>query len=133
MTKTVFITGATSGFGKATAELFAENGYNLIITGRRQERLDILSEKLKLKHDIDIISLCFDVRNKEAVVNGINSLDNTKIDLLINNAGLASGVNKIQDGSLDDWDKMIDHTLSATISGTSLIIKGTGFIKPIHM
>tara|TARA_B100000809_G_scaffold248154_1_gene277965 strand:- start:12024 stop:12776 length:753 start_codon:yes stop_codon:yes gene_type:complete len=115
MTKTVFITGATSGFGKATAELFAENGYNLIITGRRQERLDTLSEKLKLKHSIDIISLCFDVRNKEAVVNTINSLDNTKIDLLINNAGLASGVNKIQDGSLDDWDKMIDTNIKGLL------------------
>lgn len=115
MTKTVFITGATSGFGKATAELFAENGYNLIITGRRQERLDTLSEKLKLKHHIDIISLCFDVRNKEAVVNSINSLDNTKIDLLINNAGLASGVNKIHNGSLDDWDKMIDTNIKGLL------------------
>ena len=122
MTKTVFITGATSGFGKSTAELFAKNGYNLIITGRRQERLETLSEKLKLKHDIDIISLCFDVRNKEAVVNAINSLDNTKIDLLINNAGLASGVNKIQDGSLDDWDKMIDTNIKGLLYVSRAII-----------
>lgn len=122
MTKTVFITGATSGFGKSTAKLFAENGYNLIITGRRQERLETLSEKLKLKHDIDIISLCFDVRNKEAVVNAINSLDNTKIDLLINNAGLASGVNKIQDGSLDDWDKMIDTNIKGLLYVSRAII-----------
>ena len=102
MLKTVFITGATFGFGKATAELFTENGYNLIIARRRQERLDTLSEKLKFNQGVDIVSPCFDVRNKEVVVNVVNNLDNTKIDLLINNTGLASGVNKMPDGSLDD-------------------------------
>ena len=96
MSKTIFITGATSGFGKATAEIFAKNGYNIIITGRRKEKLNSLSKKLKSKHGIDVISLCFDVRNNNEVVRAINSLPNKKIDVLINNAGLASGLNKIQ-------------------------------------
>jgi len=115
MSKTVFITGATSGFGKATAEIFAENGFNLIITGRRQERLESLAKNLKSKHGVDIVSLCFDVRNSEDVIQAINSLENKKIDLLINNAGLASGVDKIQNGSLDDWDKMIDTNIKGLL------------------
>jgi NADP-dependent 3-hydroxy acid dehydrogenase YdfG len=115
MSKTVFITGATAGFGKATAELFAENGYNLIITGRRNERLDDFSKKLKLNHGVEVTPLCFDVRNKEEVTSAINSLKSKKIDILVNNAGLASGVNKMQDGLLEDWDKMIDTNVKGLL------------------
>ena len=115
MSKTIFITGATSGFGKAAAELFAENNHNLIITGRRKERLNALATELKSKHGVDVISLCFDVRDNNAVVRAINSLPNKKIDVLINNAGLASGLNKIQNGLLDDWEKMIDTNIKGLL------------------
>ncbi|MDG1477256.1 MAG: SDR family NAD(P)-dependent oxidoreductase [Vicingaceae bacterium] len=115
MAKTVFITGATSGFGKATAEIFAGNGDNVIITGRRQELLNTLSKQLKLEHNVKVTSLCFDVRNNDEVVAAINSLENKVIDILINNAGLASGINKIQDGALDDWDKMIDTNVKGLL------------------
>lgn len=122
MAKTIFITGATSGFGKATAELFAKNGDNIIITGRRKERLSLLANKLTSKHGVEVVSLCFDVRNNDEVISAINSLNNKKIDLLVNNAGLASGLNKIQDGSLDDWEKMIDTNVKGLLYVSKAII-----------
>ena len=115
MSKTVFVTGATSGFGMATARLFAENGYNLVVAGRRKDRLEKLSNELQNNHGVDVVSLCFDVRENNSVVNAINSLPNKSIDILINNAGLASGLNKIQDGSLSDWDKMIDTNIKGLL------------------
>ncbi|MFK8045592.1 MAG: SDR family NAD(P)-dependent oxidoreductase [Crocinitomicaceae bacterium] len=116
MAKTVFITGATSGFGEACAELFAKNNYRVIITGRRQERLDSLCNKLKAK-GIDVLPLCFDVRGKLAVSNAFKSLpENWQIiDVLINNAGLASGMGHIQDGDIEDWDKMIDTNVKGLL------------------
>ena len=122
MAKTVFITGATSGFGKATATLFAENGCNLIITGRRKDRLEALSEELKNKHSASVVSLCFDVRDNEAVVASITSLQNKNIDVLVNNAGLASGLSKIQNGSLDDWEKMIDTNVKGLLYVSKMIM-----------
>ncbi|MCO6499640.1 MAG: SDR family NAD(P)-dependent oxidoreductase [Vicingus serpentipes] len=115
MNRNIFITGATSGFGKAAAKLFAEKGDNLIITGRRKERLDALTKELIDKYNIAVTPLCFDVRNNEEVVNAINSLTNKNIDVLVNNAGLASGLNRIQDGSLDDWEKMIDTNIKGLL------------------
>jgi len=115
MSKNIFITGATSGFGKAAAKIFAENGHNLIITGRRKERLDSLAKDLKSKHNVEVVPLCFDVRNKESVFSAIKNLPNKKIDVLVNNAGLASGINKIQDGLLDDWEKMIDTNIKGLL------------------
>jgi 3-hydroxy acid dehydrogenase/malonic semialdehyde reductase len=120
--KTIFITGATSGFGKAAAQIFAENGNHLIITGRRKERLEALSKEIMLKHSVVITTLCFDVRNNEEVVAAVNSLSNKKIDVLINNAGLASGLNKIQDGLLDDWEKMIDTNIKGLLYVSKAII-----------
>ncbi|MGB0888538.1 MAG: SDR family NAD(P)-dependent oxidoreductase, partial [Vicingaceae bacterium] len=122
MNKTVLITGATAGFGKATAELFAENGDHLIITGRRQERLDLLSKNLTLKHGVEVTTLCFDVRDNNAVVKAINSISHKKIDILINNAGLASGIDKIQDGLLDDWEKMIDTNIKGLLYVSKAIV-----------
>ena len=115
MSKTVFITGATSGFGEATARLFAKHGHHLIITGRRKDRLENLSQELTDKYNIDVTPLCFDVRNNDEVIRSINSLSNKNIDVLINNAGLASGLNKIQNGSLDDWEKMIDTNIKGLL------------------
>lgn len=131
MVKTVLITGASSGFGEAAARIFAENNYRLILTGRRSERL----EKLKKELDTEVLTLCFDVRNKEGVAEAINSLPTEwqNIDILINNAGLASGLDKIQDGKLDDWDKMIDTNVKGLLYVSNAIIplmkkKGSGHI-----
>lgn len=115
MPKTIFITGATSGFGKAAARLFAENNHNLIVTGRRKDRLDSLVEEFQIYKNISVVPLCFDVRERDAVVAAIDGLPNKQIDVLINNAGLASGLNKIQDGSIDDWEKMIDTNIKGLL------------------
>jgi len=102
--KTALITGATSGIGKATAERFAKEGINLILCGRRQERLDELQNKLSTQ--VDVYTLNFDVRDKEKVTQAIEALPSEwkQIDILINNAGNAHGLDPIQTGSTDDWD-----------------------------
>ena len=117
MSKTIFITGATSGFGKAIAILFAKNGYNIIINGRRKERLAELESQLKKDYGVDVISLPFDVRKRNEVIEAISSLPDKwlKIDVLVNNAGLASGLSDIQDGNLDDWDTMIDTNIKGLL------------------
>ena len=107
--KTVLITGATSGIGLATARRFAkEEYYNLVLCGRRKERLEILQKELGDK--VNVKTLQFDVRNKTSVNKAINSLSDkfSFIDILINNAGNAHGLDYIQDGSSDDWDAMMD-------------------------
>ncbi len=117
MNKIAFITGATSGIGKATAEIFAKNGYNIIITGRRKERLDEFSAKLKANYKIDVLSLNFDVRDLKAVETAINSIPENwkKINVLLNNAGLAAGLGTIQEGSTDDWERMIDTNIKGLL------------------
>lgn len=117
MSKTILITGATSGFGEATAKLFAQNGHSVIITGRRENRLKELENFITSTYRTKVLSLCFDVRNNEEVKAAINNLPDNwkKIDVLINNAGLASGLNHIQDGSTDDWDKMIDTNVKGLL------------------
>ena len=107
-TKTALITGASSGIGMATAKIFARNGINLILCGRRQERLDTLKDELNSLCNIHILN--FDVRNKKDVFLKIKSLPKVflTIDILINNAGNAHGLDKIQDGNVEDWDAMID-------------------------
>ena len=107
-TKTALITGASSGIGMATAKIFAKNGINLILCGRRQERLDTLKNELNSLCNIHILN--FDVRNKKDVFLKIKSLPKvfSTIDILINNAGNAHGLDKIQDGNVEDWDAMID-------------------------
>jgi NADP-dependent 3-hydroxy acid dehydrogenase YdfG len=112
-----FITGATAGIGQATAELFAKNGYNIIITGRRKERLQEFSAELKSKYKIDVLSLNFDVRNLKEVEDAINSIPTEwkKINVLVNNAGLAVGLNPIQEGVVDDWERMIDTNIKGLL------------------
>ncbi|MEO6667966.1 MAG: SDR family NAD(P)-dependent oxidoreductase [Ferruginibacter sp.] len=111
MNKIVLITGATSGIGKACAEKFAAAKYDLIITGRRMERLDELKQYLENKQQVKVITACFDVQNRAAVFNAINALppEWKNIDILINNAGLALGRDSFENASLDDWDTMM-HT-----------------------
>jgi NADP-dependent 3-hydroxy acid dehydrogenase YdfG len=127
--KIVLITGATSGFGEATAKLFAKNGHSLIITGRRAERLEKLSKELVADYNVEVFPLCFDVQNSVEVEKAISSLPEKwqNIDVLVNNAGLASGYGTIQDGNIEDWDKMINTNvkglLYVTKNITPLMIK----------
>ncbi|MEC7263895.1 MAG: SDR family NAD(P)-dependent oxidoreductase [Bacteroidota bacterium] len=108
MSKTALITGATSGIGKATTELFAKEGFRLILCGRRQERLDELKKELGDKTEIH--TLTFDVRDREAVFSAIENLPDefSRIDILINNAGNAHGLDPIDKGNPDDWEAMLD-------------------------
>lgn len=120
--KTVLITGATSGIGKATAQLLAQNNYNLILCGRRKNRLEELEKELSQL--TKVYSLEFDVSDKKNVFEKINSLPEafSKIDILINNAGNAHGLDPIQDGDLDDWENMIDINLKGLLYVSKAII-----------
>lgn len=136
MNPTVFITGATSGIGKATAEVLAVKKYRLVLCGRRIDRLHQLKESLE-KHT-DVTTLQFDVRNKEEVLLSIKSLPENfqHIDVLINNAGNAHGLNPIQEGSLDDWDAMMDINVKGLLYVTKAILpqmieRNSGFIVNI--
>lgn len=122
MSKTALITGATSGIGKATAIILAKNNYKLVICGRREDRLNEL--KTALSEFTEVHSLLFDVRDKEAVFEQINSLPEafSKIDILINNAGNAHGLDPIQTGSIDDWDAMIDGNIKGLLYVSKAII-----------
>ncbi|MCL2112321.1 MAG: SDR family NAD(P)-dependent oxidoreductase [Streptococcaceae bacterium] len=109
MTKTAFITGATSGIGQATARLFAEHGIDLILTGRRQERLDVIKDELSQK--VKVTTLTFDVRDRAAVFAAVDSLSDDwkkSVKILVNNAGNAHGLASFQDADIDDFDAMID-------------------------
>ena len=118
-----FITGATAGIGKATAEIFAKNGYNIIITGRRKERLDEFSSYLKSTYKVNVLSLNFDVRKSKEVETAINSMPTEwkDINILVNNAGLAVGLSTIQEGDIDDWERMIDTNIKGLLYVTRTI------------
>jgi 3-hydroxy acid dehydrogenase / malonic semialdehyde reductase len=123
MSKTIMITGATSGFGRAIAEKFAQNGYTICITGRRDDRLNSIKTELESKYNVKVIATHFDVRNKNEVNNAIGSLMNEldRMDILVNNAGLAAGLSPIDEGVLDDWDVMIDTNLKGLLYVTRQI------------
>lgn len=136
MNQTAFITGATSGIGKATAKLFAKHQIRLILCGRRKERLEEL--QLELGKITEVTTLQFDVRDKEAVFNAINSLPEnfSQIDILLNNAGNAHGLSTIQDGDIDDWDAMIDINVKGLLYVSRAILpkmteRNSGFIVNI--
>lgn len=117
------ITGATSGIGKSTALEFAKHGYNLIITGRRQERLAELKVALVKDFNINVLELCFDVRDEKQVAAAISSIpsDFKAIDVLVNNAGLAAGLSTIQDGKINHWEQMIDTNIKGLLYVTKHI------------
>lgn len=121
-----FITGATSGFGKAIAIRLAGLGYNLIITGRRAERLEELTKQLKSDFPVEVLSLCFDVRSNEECTKAVESLPYSfkKIDLLVNNAGLAAGASPFQESDLADYEQMIDTNVKGLLYMTKLIVPG---------
>ena len=110
MPKTILITGATSGFGKAIAETFAAAKWNCIITGRRADRLEVLAKELQEQFGIAVHTLSFDVQDRKAVFAAIASLPQNwqSIDVLVNNAGLALGRDSFDQANLDDWDTMMD-------------------------
>ncbi len=122
MKKTVLITGATSGIGEACARKFAGGGYRLIITGRRTDKLEQLKEEL----GTEVLTLCFDVRDREAARQAVESIpDDWKgIDVLINNAGLAQGLEPEYEGDAEDWDCMIDTNIRGLLTMTRLIVPG---------
>ena len=123
MNKTALITGATSGIGMACAQIFAKNNYNLILTGRRNERLLELKKKLE-STGVSVTTLCFDVHNREETIASLEGLSSTEksIDVLINNAGLAVGVSPIDEGSFDDWDRMIDTNVKGLLNVSKTVI-----------
>ena len=123
MYKIVLITGATSGIGLACARKFAENGDRLILTGRNEKRLDDIKKELNEK-GTEVVTLVFDVRNREDVTEKINSLpDEWKdIDVLVNNAGLALGLEPEYEGSFDEWETMIDTNIKGLLTMTRLVV-----------
>ncbi len=122
MTRTALITGATSGIGKATAELFASNGINLVVCGRRQERLNIFKDTWE--GAVNIHTLNFDVRDRDSVFEAIASIPEEfkNIDILINNAGNAHGLDPIDKGNLDDWDAMLDINVKGLLYVSKAIL-----------
>jgi 3-hydroxy acid dehydrogenase / malonic semialdehyde reductase len=131
MSKTIMITGATAGIGQATAKVFAQAGHRLILTGRREERLQTLAKQL----NCETFPLAFDIRNLEAVKAAVASLPAAwqAIDILVNNAGLAVGIGPFQDGLVDDWERMIDTNVKGLLYITrelapGMIERGQGHI-----
>ncbi|MBC7655307.1 MAG: SDR family NAD(P)-dependent oxidoreductase [Oligoflexus sp.] len=121
--KIVLITGATSGIGEACAELYASNNFDLIITGRREEKLNNLMLKLEKEFKVKVTTLCFDISKKEDVESHLNNLPSElkKIAILINNAGLSQGLDSIQDGKLSDWDTMIDTNIKGLLYVSKIV------------
>ena len=135
MNKTIMVTGATAGFGKAIASRFAKHGYNIIITGRRKERLAVLEKELLSLGRIRVLSLNFDVRKQSEVDSVIENLppEWKNIDILVNNAGLAVGMSHIDNGTIEDWDRMIDTNIKGLLYVTRavsplMVTRNTGHI-----
>lgn len=129
------VTGATSGIGKATAKLLANNGFDVILTGRRNEKLAETEALIKSACNSEVLSLCFDIRKNEEVVKAFDSLPEKwkKIDLLVNNAGLAAGLNRIDEGDLTDWEQMIDTNIKGLLYITRIVSPGMVKRKSGHI
>ena len=121
--KIALITGATAGIGSATAFLLAQNNYNLILTGRRKERLETIKDQLESNFGCKVQILNFDIRKRSEVVNALSNLpDEWKaIDILINNAGLAAGLGPVNSADIDDWDDMIDTNIKGLLYTTRTV------------
>ena len=132
------VTGATSGIGEATAKKLASIDYDIIITGRRNDRLEKLASDIKSEFKVDVLSLNFDVRSNDEVTKHLSSLSSKwkEIDVLVNNAGLAAGLSTFQDGDLSDWERMIDTNIKgliyvSKIVSNLMIARGKGHIVNI--
>jgi 3-hydroxy acid dehydrogenase/malonic semialdehyde reductase len=126
MSKIVLVTGATSGFGEAIARKFAENKFDVIITGRRAERLEKLKEELTKKFPVQVLPLAFDVRNKKSCFAAIENLPPQwkNVDILINNAGLALGRDYFDEAEVEDWDTMIDTNVKGLLYMSKAVLPG---------
>ncbi|HEY9113318.1 MAG TPA: SDR family oxidoreductase [Bacteroidales bacterium] len=124
MNKITLITGATSGIGLACTHIFAKHKHDLIITGRRSDRLQKIASELSNEYGVEVIPLTFDIRQREAVETAIEGLPEKwkKIEFLVNNAGLAAGLNPLQDGSVDDWEQMIDTNVKGLLYISRLVM-----------
>lgn len=118
--KLVLITGATAGIGEATAKLFAQSNCNLAIIGRREGRLQSLKKELENDFDIEVTTGAFDIRDRDACAEFLESLI-SPVEILVNNAGLAKGVDAVYNASFDDWDTMIDTNIKGVLTMTRLI------------
>lgn len=135
MDKIALITGASSGIGEACAHVFARQGFNLILTGRRADRLEKLAESLNVQYKTEVVVANFDIRNKAVVTQNLKQLPEAwkKVDVLINNAGLSKGLDPINAGDTDDWDLMIDTNIKgllyiSKIVSNWMIANGCGHI-----
>lgn len=135
MSQIVFITGATAGFGKACAEKFAANGYDLILNGRRVERLQELADSLERKYNVAVYQLPFDVQDQQAVMTSIDNLPEEwkQIDVLINNAGLALGRDYFEEANLDDWNTMVDTNIKGFMYVAQAVSKLMAVRKQGHI
>jgi len=124
MSKIILVTGASSGFGKAIATKFAAGGWNVIITGRRKEKLDELAKALEANYGIKTLSLVFDVQDKKAVFDNLQNLPTEwqAINILVNNAGLALGRDSFENANLDDWETMIDTNVKGLLYASKAIL-----------
>jgi len=125
MNNIAFITGATSGIGEATSIMLSKLGYNIIASGRRKDRLDALKLSLETKYNIKVLSLCFDIKDQSAITQALNSIPESwqNIDVLVNNAGLASGSEKVEDAQWGKWQDMIDTNVTGLLFLSKDIIK----------
>ena len=122
--KTAFITGASSGIGEACARKFAENGYRLILNARRADKLHEVAEEMKRAHGTEVLELVFDVRNREEALKAVETLPAAwrEIDVLVNNAGLALGLEKEHEGDFADWETMIDTNIKGLLTITRAVV-----------
>ncbi|WEA03409.1 SDR family oxidoreductase [Mucilaginibacter sp. SJ] len=135
MSKIALITGATAGIGEACAHVFARGGYNLVLTGRRLDRLEKLAKHLNDKYNVEVAVSSFDVRNREDTINSLEALpaEWKRVTVLVNNAGLSQGLDPIQKGNIDDWETMIDTNIKgllyvSRVVSNWMIENGTGHI-----
>lgn len=123
MSKIALITGATAGIGEACAHVFARERYDLVLTGRRTDRLEKLAKQLKSEYNVEVAVSTFDVRNREEVIKNLEELPSEwkSVNVLINNAGLSQGLDPIQSGSFDDWETMIDTNVKGLLYVTKVV------------
>ncbi len=124
MGKIALVTGASAGIGRATAKMLARNGYNVIITGRRAERLEQLKNEITSEYGVEVIPLVFDIRSREQTEKAWNSLPSgwQQVDVLVNNAGLAAGLDYIHEGNIEDWETMIDTNIKGLLYISRLVM-----------